>query len=293
MDRKVLLAQLALAAVAAAGAAQAQTVPVNDGGAGSNGDLFLIVEDTTAQTAYVQDMGITTASIVSGSNMNSAVAGASAGTLNHSLSFSYSEALDGALQTQLSTHSTDSYTWEVIAGSTAATNAYLATSAATLVPNTYNSTFYSNGITRNNQGQLVNDIDNWTLLATTFAFEPAGYVPASASFIGFTNQSGQPGTPSNTGVETWYGNGSIVPTLTLNKGASSSTGFYLVSADDNGASPAGAADIFQLGTVTLNAATNQLVFAPSAVPLPAAVWLLGSGLVGLAGVARRRRLAAA
>lgn len=29
-------------------------------------------------------------------------------------------------------------------------------------------------------------------------------------------------------------------------------------------------------------------FAPSAVPLPAAVWLFGSGLVGLIGVARRR-----
>ena len=34
-------------------------------------------------------------------------------------------------------------------------------------------------------------------------------------------------------------------------------------------------------TVTLN--------APSAVPLPAAAWLFGSGLIGLAGVARRRR----
>jgi len=31
------------------------------------------------------------------------------------------------------------------------------------------------------------------------------------------------------------------------------------------------------------------VFAPAAVPIPAAVWLFGSGLLGLIGVARRRK----
>jgi hypothetical protein len=31
----------------------------------------------------------------------------------------------------------------------------------------------------------------------------------------------------------------------------------------------------------------------SAVPLPAAVWLLGSGLLGLAGIGRRKKAAAA
>ena len=35
---------------------------------------------------------------------------------------------------------------------------------------------------------------------------------------------------------------------------------------------------------------NGLVYTPATgtVPLPAAVWLLGSGLLGLAGVARRK-----
>ena len=33
------------------------------------------------------------------------------------------------------------------------------------------------------------------------------------------------------------------------------------------------------------------VIAPSAIPVPAAVWLFGSGLIGLAGVARRRKAA--
>jgi hypothetical protein len=38
----------------------------------------------------------------------------------------------------------------------------------------------------------------------------------------------------------------------------------------------------------LSAAGLTLTGSGSAVPLPAAVWLFGSGLLGLAGVARRK-----
>jgi hypothetical protein len=39
--------------------------------------------------------------------------------------------------------------------------------------------------------------------------------------------------------------------------------------------------------VTFTSASNQFLTAP--VPVPAAVWLFGSGLLGLIGVARRRK----
>jgi len=42
---------------------------------------------------------------------------------------------------------------------------------------------------------------------------------------------------------------------------------------------------FDMTSVTMTA------YTPSAVPVPAAVWLFGSGLVGLAGIARRRKQA--
>lgn len=43
------------------------------------------------------------------------------------------------------------------------------------------------------------------------------------------------------------------------------------------------------GDIDTAAGTYSLVITPSAVPIPAAVWLFGSGLLGLIGVARRKK----
>jgi hypothetical protein len=47
-----------------------------------------------------------------------------------------------------------------------------------------------------------------------------------------------------------------------------------------------------LGTVTLTAAGLVFSTAAAPVPLPAAIWLLGSGLLGLFGIGRRKPIAA-
>lgn len=44
----------------------------------------------------------------------------------------------------------------------------------------------------------------------------------------------------------------------------------------------------QLANFKLDLAHNQLIYAPAAVPVPAALWLLGSALTGLVSVSRRR-----
>lgn len=50
----------------------------------------------------------------------------------------------------------------------------------------------------------------------------------------------------------------------------------------------------QVGTLSINTSTGEITLATAApIPVPAAVWLLGSGLIGLMGVARRRRIVAA
>ena len=45
----------------------------------------------------------------------------------------------------------------------------------------------------------------------------------------------------------------------------------------------------QTGPFPGQAPTFQGITSPSAFPVPAAIWLFGSGLIGLAGVARRRK----
>ena len=50
---------------------------------------------------------------------------------------------------------------------------------------------------------------------------------------------------------------------------------------------------YLLGNASLGTDGTLSINPPSAVPLPAAVWLFGSGLMGLVGVSRRRKAAAA
>ncbi len=65
--------------------------------------------------------------------------------------------------------------------------------------------------------------------------------------------------------------------------------FYLMAALSAGADGNGASAI-SWSTLTMDFNTQELLTA-SAVPLPAAVWLFGTGLLGLVGIARRKKAA--
>jgi hypothetical protein len=67
--------------------------------------------------------------------------------------------------------------------------------------------------------------------------------------------------------------------------------FYFVTSQDGGSSTIGR--VYNLGTLTLTAAGSLFATPVNPVPLPAAVWLFGSGLLGLVGIGRRKQVVAA
>jgi hypothetical protein len=84
---------------------------------------------------------------------------------------------------------------------------------------------------------------------------------------------------SGSNVANWFANGSA----TQQTGYGATTLYTMTM----GATIANNVNVSSLGTVTLS--STGLTF--SSVPLPAALWLLGSGLLGLAGVGRRKSAA--
>jgi hypothetical protein len=91
-------------------------------------------------------------------------------------------------------------------------------------------------------------------------------------------------TSSGSNVANWFANGSA----TQQTGYGSTT-LYTMTMGSALTSQIGVAN---LGTVSLSSTGLTFSSGTSAVPLPAALWLLGSGLLGLAGVGRRKSAAA-
>jgi hypothetical protein len=96
--------------------------------------------------------------------------------------------------------------------------------------------------------------------------------------------------PTATGatVANWFSNGPLTypGNVTDELGVSGAQSLYGVTGDGTN-SNAGKLQIYLLGQLELTS-TGTLENVPSPVPVPAALWLFGSGLLGLAGVGRRK-----
>jgi len=252
---KLVFAAMAFVATAPAFAA------IADGSQGMNGELFMSVWDPVAQTSYVNDLGVTMSNFL-----------AKANTTGYSLSYAGSNMLTSNFNLAGNTN----LVYNVAALDSVPTTApyvgqtYLSTTnaSATIVASMTNSKVNAlqnvNGYLTTINGSDLNFATNkegvYTAAASGAAYFGSGFQTNWKSYSTF-NSTAAVGTAQNM----WE----LTPSS--NAGLSKATTTKL----------AGQWLLNKAGALTYTA-------PPAAVPLPAAVWLLGSGLIGMVGVARRK-----
>jgi hypothetical protein len=268
--------------------AQAQSVP-SSGAA----DLWLFVADTTASTTFAEDLGtnfslsslLPTASLMPSASANP--------SLSTSISAQFSVGPSAALATYLSTAEAAGHTieWAVdgiqYPTNTNATKAHAAPGGIVDVTNELASQ-------SSNLAQLsfanIQTIGNGfsadvTYLSPTYVAGGSTYAWSTGTTSGNVWGSN---TGDNSGSTDLFGQGPDQAGIALG------TATTLFGLTGNG----GAATLqsYVLGTDLTLSSTGTLSVGsstPPPVPLPAAVWLFGSGLLGLIGVGRRRAATAA
>jgi len=259
---KVLAASVALAVGGVAHAAIDDDNAFTPGGGNGSGELFLSVIDRGAPSpmSYVLDLGITADQFLAND----------ASYLN-TLSF----AADANLQTLLANPG-GTVAWNIAAihndyGPTFDDLGYLSTAPAEPVANT-------------------ETLTGWVGMSNAIA-QAGQYLQATNEIIG-ANNSVLITNPNDNAFydgpfwgDTWH-----TSLHSTEANLDESLGFYFVasnfSEDGDGSS---SRVVPFLGTWMLSA-NGELTYnaAASVVPVPAAVWLLGSALIGMAGVARRK-----
>ena len=267
---KIVLAGTVLAA-GAAQAANITNLPSSTVG-GNGSDLVLFITDTTTgSNFYAKDLGVRVDSLVSKST--TATDGAlnattSLGSFNLSTSLGFGA--DANIKSFFDAHPGDTFAYSVLAADSSGSNN---NAGARRFAGTYSTDISLQGPTSAN-------VSTAAIAANSFYLNLQS---DTVTFPSTTNGWGAAGTPGqnapNSFLSLAYANGSTVGTamsmyLMATHGANQLANVY-VSAN----------------TLTLNADGSLTVTAIN-TPIPAAVWLFGSGLLGLAGIGRRRRLAA-
>jgi len=271
----------AVAALVGVGAAQAASIDPSTG----DGSFMFFLTDTKTNQTYTTVLSQNVNSYFSAAQATAPppVAGV-VNTITGDANFQINLSSDTNLTSFLTTAGSDPLSWGVIAGAyTGAFGSPLRPVGAARYVGTSNN---QASVLATPETQIVNAMasgitQDITLLNTNLAG-------------GSSTTNGVFGTSSSAGLTTlnYYG-GFTMDSLLVGQ----STTLYGVTGNGTGS---GAGHVYSLGTATFGAVAgvgaDVLSFTgngTSAVPLPAAVWLLGSGLLGLAGVSRRRLATAA
>lgn len=252
MKMKVLAAAVGLVI---AGGANASVDYFSTG----NGELWLSVRDNTSQQSI---------SIGLSRNIDGSTAGSTAFDGTTSQTFNL-----GAVQSFVTTGAGHSFSWMVGAGDS--------TTPGTANGLRYMSTTTASGISGlNNQTMGGMGIMDTDLLANLNSFPPKDGVVVGSTDVAYFLDS----------MDNWQGNANFVATSSLD----TAMNFFMLSNSASTATFTGKTKLVNVatfeGTWKLDGtgSLQYTVASVPAVPVPAAVWLLGSALVGMVGVARRK-----
>jgi hypothetical protein len=275
MKLKTAIKLALVGAVLAGGAANADVI-ANTGLSTSGSDLVLFVSDTTSHSYYTYDLGTQLGSLF---NISRVVSDAAAGN-DYNLatgnvgSFTTSASLGltapGLASFLGATAAGDNVKWSILATNTSG-GSFAAGSRLFLASAPTDTLFQGEG----NSSQ-----------ASTMA-------GATTTFFGNVNAAGGASGPlTSTAIGWGVGAGASAPNSFVgpdfaNGGdVGTAQNLYILATYGNGND----ANVYaSTNTITLsNAGVLTVSGTTPAVPLPAAVWLFGSGLLGLVGVGRRK-----
>lgn len=261
------------ASVIAAGSAHAAIAVPSSG----NGSLLLYVSNSATQQVYVRDLGLHVDDIITqgtGAGQTGDASFGASGTYN-TLNFSLGSIGPDSLLSSFLTGDLSTFSWGVVAGDTVGGNNNSG-------PRRIVSTAGSNASTWSDTPLSNVYIQNAGSAANAFTVKVAGIVGSGTSAL--VSAGAGAGQIDQVALDAFFGFGQSVEGAV---GVGSAQDFYLFSSVAGG-NPT-LSNAFVLNDLTLSATGALASVAASEVPLPAAAWLFGSGLMGLAGIGRRRK----
>lgn len=272
----------AVAVLAVSGVAQADVIPT---GTATGSELLLFIRDTTPDAnpnrVFATSFGVTVDSILTAAGVSGSYPASGFPNLSFTLP-SLSSAAQSAISTFLNGSPGGNFVWTIMAADTQGANAFNQRYVTT-TPTDLNTNPVPGNASLTSSWVNVRDLFNSVNGAIPGTDQSGAGTKTLATNAGW----GQTGTP-NEGAYDWFG-GQLLNENVLGDAAN----FYLLANSAGGADDP--ARVWNLGTVTLSLAgvISQVLPSTPTVPLPPAIVLLGSAFAGLAGVARRRKLAAA